>query len=205
MGTYSKHFCFSLVSCLLILNATVAFANPGDPDFSFGVFGVINDHDENYKLPVAMIQQANGGFIVVGQWENNRVLVRRYNSNGSVDLHFGLMGYGVDDLYPGVVEVWGSGTDVDIQSDGKILVSGLDYADRPTLWRYTTYGDLDYDFGEDGIVTLSNSTCLSVRVIAAGSRIIVAINGGGGPSKLMGLKPADGSVDLRSVSGVLCL
>ena len=205
MGNYLKHFCFSLLSCLLILNATTAFANPGDPDFSFGFLGVAVDHDDLHdREAVRVIQQADGKFLVVGSWlpwgpqppgPAGWVLLRRYNSNGSVDVHFGLSGYGVERLYPSVVEVYGSATDVALQPDGKILVAGQDHLSRPTLWRYTTYGELDDKFGQDGIVTLSNSQCLFVTVIAAGGRIILGIfETNTGKGKLIRLNP-DGSID----------
>jgi uncharacterized delta-60 repeat protein len=135
--------------------ALVRYNANGTLDSSFGLGGMITtpiggDHDEAFS--VAM--QSNGKIVVAGfsrisgNWDFALV---RYNVNGTLDSSFGSGGK--------VTTAIGGGDDyglsVAVQSDGKIVVTGMsqngsdwDFA----LARYDTNGVLDSGFGSGGKV-----------------------------------------------------
>ncbi len=150
-------FIVFVATCLLIINnADIARAAPGDLDPNFGTDGEVitsigTGNDEAHALA---IQPLDGKIVVAGWSEQNGthdIALVRYNSNGVVDTGFGTNGV--------VTTFIGSGDDeaeaVAIQSDGKIVVAGrtqqgtFDIA----LVRYNSNGVVDTGFGTNGVVT----------------------------------------------------
>ncbi|MEK6577778.1 MAG: delta-60 repeat domain-containing protein, partial [Bdellovibrionota bacterium] len=122
--------------------------------------------------------QADGKIILAGQEGNVRVAATRLNSDGSLDTGFG--GTGVV-YFNGSAHPILLGTAIAIQSDGKIIVGGLD-TDNATvanvaLIRLNSDGSLDTSFNGTGRVTtnVSGISCEQVKDISiqADGKIIV--------------------------------
>src|SRR5258706_3399021 len=185
----------SSIVLLLFLLIAAAMASPGSLDTTFGTNGIYDDAIANhasYTLsPADLSQQPDGLILVVGSYQDSlntlgstRVLLRRYNRNGPVDLQFGYDGFAVASLFsPGPVEVYGVGRAVIVQPDYKIVVAGYTYATtnssdtRFTLWRFTAGGELDTTFGVDGqIMLFSPSVGKAAAVNMSQGKILVAGN-----------------------------
>jgi uncharacterized delta-60 repeat protein len=153
---------FCCVALLLGLSLIVR-ADHGDPDPTFGHIGVKIDHVSGKTMfPRAIAQQADGKLLVAGTMTGNgypfpMLLLRRYNTSGSVDTGFGLSGFGVEELNNQAWYIYGETNKVALQSDGRIIVAGGSYdfsstRIKPTIFRFTPYGDLDMSFGDHGRV-----------------------------------------------------
>src|SRR5687767_8248922 len=113
----------NIVIILFLLTAHgVASANPGDLDPTFGTSGTFVDNPSTHPcygmFPTAFTLQADGKLLVVGKIYNQcssygfsndpvnirRVLLRRYNANGTPDdgggtqTEFGTDGFGVAEI-----------------------------------------------------------------------------------------------------------
>jgi len=120
----------------------------------------MTDFDHSTDIANAVAVQADGKLVVVGTtYQNNDFsdedfAVARYNSNGTLDLTFGVGGK-VQTDFPGLAAVASS---VVIQSDGKIVVAGgafplFTFLGDFKVVRYNPDGSLDSSFGDGGIVT----------------------------------------------------
>lgn len=98
--------------------------------------------------------------LLTGSYDDD-VVVAQYDSNGDLDLDFGVDGYAITDL--------GSAGDyanaVDVQNDGKIIIAGYSRPDgrsEVALMRYSPTGALDTDFGSNGKVLTNYSAANEV-------------------------------------------
>jgi uncharacterized delta-60 repeat protein len=130
-----------------------------------------NQNDRAYCIAV----QSNGQVVIAGEWNDysgSGFGLTRYNSNGTLDSGFGSNGKVTTVVWSG----GGSGgRDVDLQSDGKILVAGSTSI-GPAVVRYTTSGFVDTSFGTNGIAYAANtyfSRCNALAVQSDG-KILVA-------------------------------
>ncbi|MCF6133433.1 T9SS type A sorting domain-containing protein [Flavobacterium wongokense] len=151
-----------LLSVLFLLPFTT-IAQDGSLDTSFGTGGVVTTivgavdflNLAGNAYPIAI--QNDGKIVVAGKSYNGFNYdfgVVRYNGNGSLDTSFGTNGKVITDF----------GNDfpksIAIQSDGKILVGGVNFSGSTVkfaLVRYTTNGSLDTTFDTDGKVTTNFS------------------------------------------------
>lgn len=138
-------------------NTKVDFAaaryNPnGSLDSTFDGDGkVMISFGENSDAALAVALQADGKLILAGSSNLNSALVR-LNTNGSLDSTFGDNGKIITPVPPGNSEI----TDVNIQSDGKIVAVGRSYDAANSsftnvfLVRYQANGGKVGDFDGDG-------------------------------------------------------
>lgn len=169
-------FHYSLVSALTL-------------DASFGKNGLVKTRVGYYEDKAqAVVVQPDGKILVAGSSSNNSNLdfaLVRYMPDGSLDPSFHVNGP--------VVTVVGSGDDaalgVALQEDGKIVTCGYTFNGRDrdfALLRFTDNGELDTDFGENGIVTLAvgsgNDVAAAVAIQPDGA-ILVAGSFEGSASK----------------------
>ena len=123
------------------------FSNGGSLDRLFTGSGV-----PALDLAWAVAVQTDGKIVVAGQTSED-ILLRRYDTDGSLDTTFGSGG----NVYTSIGDVAGARALV-IEPNGKIVVAGSVYVESANrddwaLARYNTDGSLDSSFGSGGKVT----------------------------------------------------
>jgi uncharacterized delta-60 repeat protein len=170
-----------LAFALLIAFTGTAHATDGDLDLTFGTAGRVITNFINRDEATALAIQPDGKIVAAGfgGWyapNNTDFALARYNTDGSLDMTFGISGRVLTD----VSGVHDSITALVIQPDGKILaagVAGYIYYDDFALARYNGDGSLDMSFGNAGRVTthLSDfSDVVSALAIQPDGKIIAA-------------------------------
>ncbi len=159
--------------------ALVRYDSFGNPDSSFGGDGIVTSDFGGPDEEGNCVRLQSDGKIVVagysGDTINQDLAVARYNTNGSLDSTFGLLGRRI-------VAV-DSGKDIAftmaIQADGKILAAGI--TDNGTdndmvVIRLDSTGDVDATFDGDGIQTVAIGTlddlCQTMALQADGKIIL---------------------------------
>jgi uncharacterized delta-60 repeat protein len=188
--------------------------------FNYEMFiGLVNTStgllDPNFNSGNYVTLQSSGSFlshqlevqsddkIVVSGWETlNNYFIRRYNSNGTIDVNFGNSGNaGVSYLTVSGVGSNQEIRDMKILSNGKILIIGDEYnsGSKGFIAQFNADGTIDNTFGTNGAVELTfditGDTYLNAFDISATGEIYVAgyhYNGG-----------ATGSILKLSSTGVL--
>jgi uncharacterized delta-60 repeat protein len=155
----------------LLLSSTIALAQDGSLDLSFGTSGKVTTaigttNDLGYTVAV----QTDGKIVVAGSSGN--FALARYNVDGSLDISFD-----TDGKVSTTVGTNSSGiSDIAIQADGKIIAVGYSYTSggvpNITLVRYNIDGSLDLSFDTDGIVTTPNGTANAVAIQTDGKIIV---------------------------------
>lgn len=146
----------SLALAATFLLPTNSQAQDGSLDLSFGNNGIVTTAIGSDAYGYAMSVQPDGKILVAGtssdNGTNDNFALVRYNTDGSLDLTFGLNGIVTTNLGSSSLD---NATDISIQPDGKILLAGFsgtganaDFA----LVRYNPNGSLDLSFDSDGIV-----------------------------------------------------
>jgi|GEM_PF-2106634 len=203
---YNNKYCKTLLVAI-VLNMLLVFtaqAQPGTLDSSFGINGIATV--EGFGFVRATALQPDGKIIVVGQpYDDNFIIVARFNTDGTPDEHFGHQGILHTNLYPTHQFHPDDATDVVVQPDGKIVVVGdgyyeNDYGDYQVnvlVIRYNTDGSMDESFGDRGAVIsdFGNSFDAADKVaLQADGKIVV-----GGTSSFVyyfvAVYNADGSAD----------
>ncbi|MBN2015298.1 hypothetical protein JW766_00505 [Candidatus Dojkabacteria bacterium] len=149
------------------------------PDSSFGGDGFVTYDDmEDYATDVAI--QSDGKYVVCGyttepDWPpTDSLRVYRFNTDGTLDTTFS--GDGIVTFYDGYME---EAHALDIQSDGKIVVTGSvirnDDITYMIVLRYNTNGTLDTSFATTGFVYASEqwSYGYDVKVENDGEIVVV--------------------------------
>ena len=169
----------------------------GYPDPTYGIDGFSNA--VNIRDAQAALQQ-DGKIVVMGSLINGNTTdfaVARFNTDGALDLNFGVNGLAITDFGYGN----NLATSVAIQSDGKIVVTGTAYTGESwdiALTRYNADGSPDNNFGEAGLKTINllNGQAQSVA-LQTDNKILVAgylFNGTNSDFLLMRFN-SDGSLD----------
>ncbi len=136
----------SLLFSFMIFSSTLSFGQPGSLDANFDADGkVVTDIAGGDDYGRSMALQPDGKIIVTGS-SSSKIMVARYNPDGSMDNSFGLDGVATTEI---TSQDYGSS--VVLQPDGKIVVAGQAF-ERICLVRYNTDGSLDDGFGLGGIV-----------------------------------------------------
>ena len=133
----------------------IRYNDDGSLDDAFGSNGVVHETDV-YTVATSVAIQPNGKIVVAGR--ANGIGLLRYNSDGSRDSSFGANGF--VHTGPPVAAAW----DMLIQPDGKIVAVGS-YASSiefpagldMVVVRYTSSGDPDTSFGDNGRAILAVS------------------------------------------------
>src|SRR5688572_12133891 len=109
------------------------YTQPGELDPSFGVNGIVISDFGVYTYYTATVVQSDGKIVVAGYTfsDNARMIVARYNSDGSLDKSFSDDGKLITDYFS-------SANSVINQHDGKIVVAA-----SGGISRYNTNGSLD--------------------------------------------------------------
>ena len=163
----------------------------GSPDSSFATngFSTADISPERFDINYAIKVQSDDKILLAGvtysTGSDERTLLVRYNANGSLDSAFGISGVVTTPV--GNAPGYGRFSDVDIQSDGKIVVAGeAQYAPGnrtgSLVVRYNADGTLDNTFGTNGITieshaTNGNSSFNAVQVLPNGEIIAAGTTG----------------------------
>lgn len=138
-------------------------------DMSFGMGGKVTTNLGVSCVRVAMVVLPDGKFILAGRYvtslfngEQRNVMIR-YHSNGTIDNSFGSNGYVyVKFRLDSAEEIHA----IALQPDGKIIVGGYSYGFDTyydfAMARYNSTGTLDYNFGFLGKVITAVSTTADV-------------------------------------------
>lgn len=152
----------ALIMCIQVFETNAAWGNY-DPTFGFS--GIAIDNTANNYAPFNVAVQPDGKILVTGgrvygNYTVVRFMLRRYNSDGSIDTTFGTNGsaigpetYGFNSNYFGYA--------IAIYND-KIAVAGRAngvYA----VWQFNSDGSRDTSFGNDGLSVLTNYPVLGGR------------------------------------------
>ena len=143
---------------LVLISFHTAYAAFGDPDPSFGYGGNRIDLALDF-IPQRTIIQNDGKILVTGyRYESGQptiLVLRRYNSNGTVDTSFGSSGTAIP------YNIYGEAEDLLVLASGKIVVVGYTWPPSEyitaTVWRFNTNGWYDSTFGSNGRVVLENA------------------------------------------------
>ncbi len=136
--------------------AVTRFNANGTLDTGFGAAGLVEtDLGSAFDHGQAVAIQSDGRIVVAARTitTSSNIAVVRYLTNGALDPSFGTGGMVITDISGATSEEPSS---IAIQSDGKIVVGGM--ITPTTYWdfgvlRYTTNGQLDVSFGNNGVVT----------------------------------------------------
>ncbi|MBK9980939.1 MAG: T9SS type A sorting domain-containing protein [Saprospiraceae bacterium] len=157
----------------------VRYLPDGSPDPDFGIDGIVRiDFNGVSSSCYAIALQSDGRIVLAGQTSINNAsdfAVAQLNTDGSPDTTFSHDGKVITDL----TTMYEFANTVLIQKDGKIIAAGRleskTYSDFAAV-RYLANGDLDPDFGVQGIVTTSIRDEDEARcgVIQSDGKIILA-------------------------------
>lgn len=126
---------------------------------------VTASNDTLYAGLALKVGSSNGKFLLAGYTHsadnsNTDLIVARYNADGSLDDSFGINGYFYE-----YAESSGSNTFAGLQvydavelSDGRIVLAGSYNGSQAFLLMLTANGDVEPDFGNDGLMTMTTSS-----------------------------------------------
>ncbi len=170
----------------------------GSLDNTFGVGGkVTTSFTSNAEDAHAVTLQVDGKIVVAGSVDFVGFALARYNTDGSLDLGFGVGGQ----LTTGFGDRVDRAHSVAIQADGKILAAGFTRTGgfRVALVRYESNGTLDASFGVGGIVftdiTTGPGADFATDVLIRSDGKIVASGTAGQDNFAVVLYNGDGSLD----------
>lgn len=172
----------------LVLSSTLAFAQAGSLDTSFGTGGIFTTSFSQPDATInnAMAIQADGKIVLGGATSSGAALIR-LNTNGTLDTSFGTNGqlnpaFGNDGLVVAVL----------IQPNQQILAYSAGFLGG-VVGRFNPDGSLDTTFGSGGFAASkslnSGPGILSVMALQADGKILVT---GGG---LLGRYTSTGQLD----------
>ncbi|MEP6684220.1 MAG: T9SS type A sorting domain-containing protein [Parafilimonas sp.] len=183
---------------------TLRYMANGTPDESFGSNGSVVTKIDNGspKLGNANIIQPDGKIVVAGG-DNHKIMLVRYNADGSLDETFGNNGQVVSDI-SSITNPLNVVNDMVLQPDGKLVLAGTTATElgvaNTILLRYMLDGSFDTTFGKKGIVVRVlqyNSSGASIalqkdnKIVIAGNAVTDGINN----HFLTERFNADGSID----------
>jgi uncharacterized delta-60 repeat protein len=189
----------AFVAAALVLATTVAFAQAGQLDSTFGTGGIFTT---NFTAPDATIDNAmaiqGDGKIVLGGAGPTGAILIRLNPNGTLDTSFGSGGvltpsFGNDGLVVSVL----------VQPNQQIVAYSAGFLGS-TVGRFNPDGSLDTTFGNGGFATTrsinSGPGILSVMALQADGKILVTGAG------LIGRYTSTGQLDTSfGTSGIAAL
>jgi uncharacterized delta-60 repeat protein len=148
----------------------------------WGTGGVVQTDLGGVETANVVVVQPDGKVLAAGQSDNDMVVVR-YNANGTLDNSFGTGGVAKVQYPLG----WSIANDLEVLSDGKILIVGTTYNSSTTdvaLVRLNSNGSLDPSFAGGGKIRTdykgANNEGYQLLIGAAGE--IFVLEGKGAPS-----------------------
>ncbi len=190
--------------------ALVRYYADGSLDTSFDSDGIVTTDFGSDEVGYSVTVQSDGKIVVTGLSYNGTdcdIALVRYYADGSLDTSFDSDGIVTTDF--GSDEV---GYSVTVQSDGKIVVTGLSYNGTDcdiALVRYSADGSLDTSFGSDGMVSIdigsSEDVGHSVAIQSDGKILVAGTSEGGAGDALVLLRYVESSLDYTEGDGARAL
>ncbi|HLF51985.1 T9SS type A sorting domain-containing protein [Flavobacterium sp.] len=161
---------------VFLFNSTVAFAQYGSLDPTFGDQGKVITHFGQYESDVrALAIQPDGKIIAAGNVFDhsgyNQHGLARYNMDGSLDSTFGTNGKVIGDVLGLMLPL--NSESVLLQTNGKIIGGIASTSFNAGLIRYNLNGTLDTSFGVGGIV-MKDSVRFNSLAAQSDEKIIAA-------------------------------
>ena len=137
--------------------ALVRYNSDGSLDTTFGIEGISTEFPSVYSGASAVVLQPDGKIVVAGSEGRSDFALARYNSDGSLDLGYGIGGKVTTDFSGRDDQVYA----LALQRDGKIVAAGRsnDFSEFArfarggmAFARYDSDGSLDPTFGIGGQV-----------------------------------------------------
>jgi uncharacterized delta-60 repeat protein len=155
------------------------YTSSGNLDTTFSGDGkyLSNSYSGSQMRPYGVTVDSNNKVYVVGRFNGN-MSVWRFNTNGTLDTSFDSDGV--------VSPINGYARDVEIDSEGRVVVGGRSYNSSQSRWEHTVFrletdGSLDTDFSGDGIFTYffsgDSPDYLELTGISVGSNDEIAATG----------------------------
>jgi len=158
-----------------------------DPSFNGGV--AINTTGANTAY--AAVLQSDGKIVALGNNATPNFTLVRYNSDGSVDTSFGLVGNNNIVTTANTGTIYGAA----LQPDGKIIAVGTDTTNNKfCIVRYNTNGSVDQTFN-GGSPVIQNNTAPAKGVALQPDGKIVVVGGSAAAGALAARYNTDGSLD----------
>lgn len=191
-----------LAAVVIIASSTLAFAQAGSLDSTFGTGGIFTTNFAQYDVTVdsAIAIQSDGKIVLGGTIPNGDGQVGallRLNTNGTLDSSFGTGGIVTSNF--GITD-GAAVTAVAIQPNGQILVAAVgDFLVDGSVGRFNPDGSVDTSFGNGGFAVSkslsSGAGTLSLMALQADGKILVT----GG--SLIGRYTSTGQLDPTFGSG----
>lgn len=152
----------------------------GSRENSFGDTGFVTLPYGTWAGAAATAMEPNGQIVTAGETRidgRKEIVATRMNSNGSLDLSFGLLGVTTVDI--GGDAAVDSGAAIAVQQDGKIVIAGTGRVNGHLVFaavRLDSNGNLDSSFGAGGVVTIPIGTAAiaTAVVVEPSGRIVLA-------------------------------
>lgn len=149
----------------------IRITTAGSVDTTFGTSGFANTLIGSTSEIESIKIQSDGKIVAVGSTTEGgqaKMAIVRYNTNGTLDTSFATTG-----IVTKLIDEGCAAYDVELQTDGKIVVGGVAVNGSPRfcLVRYNTDGTLDTGFGTSGVVT----TAIADRSI--GRSVVIQTDG----------------------------
>ena len=136
-----------------------AFGNAGSRTVGFDLGG------NNFDIANAVAVLSNGAIVLAGDATDSpnttRAAVAKLTANGQLDMTFGQTGIARSTTFYSDVSLSSFGSDLVVQSDGKLVVGGTSYSNFNSVnanfaaWRLLPNGFTDTTFGYDGRITIT--------------------------------------------------
>ena len=171
-------FVVAFVSTLILGSASIALADPGDVDTTFGTLGHTTVDLTGNDRVTGVDRQSTGKIVVSGDNNTTGAQVLRLFPGGTPDTGFGIGGSRTLSI-PGAAAF--TSTDLAIQGNDRILVTGWETAatgpERFVVARFRAGGGPDPDFGSGGVkkvgFTQGDAFSYGVAVQANGRIVLV--------------------------------
>lgn len=140
IGLVSKSFYDAVTETYTDSNAVVKVLPNGSADASFGVYGELKTN----LVPLFILPQADGK-LLIGFNDQEEFVMRRYLSNGSIDVSYGIEGTS----YTGIFANVNNGIQ---ESNGDLtLLGSVKNNTEMVLAKLKSNGERKFDFGKDGL------------------------------------------------------
>ncbi len=145
---------FTVLCASLLCTSTVAAAQAGNLDTTFGTNGIftfsLSTINGSNSQANAVALQSDGKIVVAGQMGSRSGLLR-LNTDGTLDSTFGSGGTVISTIGSDIEQTF---VGMAIQSDGKIVVAATGCPPAGVVARFNTNGSLDTTFGTNGLTSL---------------------------------------------------